>query len=137
MFRRMWDRDASSDERLQMAADTALGVVPPLPASDEQSNTLFTYEVAHDRRLITRLVGIDLDGEGHSVRVAAEIYPIHAPQTSDPQWRFYDFPTREKAQHFVEESLLALEYLGCTVSESRTHLAGNERSSAVAAASVA
>ena len=79
-----------------MAADTALGVLPPVPASSEQSNTLFTYEVAHDRRLITRLVGVALDREGRSVRVAAEMYPAHAPETSDPQWRFYDFPTREK-----------------------------------------
>lgn len=120
-----------------MAADTALGVLPPVPASSEQSNTLFTYEVAHDRRLITRLVGVALDREGRSVRVAAEIYPAHAPETSDPQWRFYDFPTREKAQHFVEEALLALEYLGCTVAESRTHLAGSGPGTEVAAVSVA
>ena len=100
-----------------MAAETVLDVVPPL--SDEQTNTLFTYEAKHDGKLITRLVGVAR--EGHWVRVAAEVYPVHAPETSDPQWRFYDFPTRERAHHFADETLLALEYLGCIVTESRMH----------------
>lgn len=110
-----------------MAADTPLGVVSSAPPGDDETNTLFTYEVTHDRRLVTRLVGIELGREGHSVRVAAEIYPVHAPETSDPQWRFYDFPSREKARRFVDEALLALEYLGCTVAEPRTHVDAGPR----------
>ena len=100
-----------------MAAESPLGAVPELGESDEQTNTLFTYELSHDRRLVTRLVGVARDG--HPVRVAAEIYPVHAPDNSPPQWRFYDFASREQAQRFAEEALLTLEYLGCTLMEPR------------------
>jgi hypothetical protein len=98
-----------------MAADTLSHGHGLRPSFDETS-VLFVYEAAVDGRLVTRLFGIDTDGQ--AVRVAAEIYPVHAPETNDPQWRFYDFPARKNAQHFAEETLLALEYLGCIVTES-------------------
>src|SRR5438046_4864340 len=90
------------------------------PSFDETS-VLFVYEAKTDGRLVTRLVGIDTDGQ--AVRIAAEIYPVHAPETNDPQWRFYDFPTRSHAKHFAEETLLALEYLGCTITEGQALVA--------------
>lgn len=89
------------------------------PAGDEQGRTLFAYEAIHEGRLVTRLVGIG--SRGADVRVVAEVYPVHAPETSEPQWRFYDFPSPDRARRFADEALLALEYLGCSVSEPLPH----------------
>jgi hypothetical protein len=105
-----------------MAADAFTGGHGLRPSFDE-SSVLFVYEAATDGRLVTRMFGIDTDGE--AVRIAAEIYPVHAPETNDPQWRFYDFPTRKHARHFAEETLLALEYLGCSITESAALAAGS------------
>jgi hypothetical protein len=92
---------------------------------DEQGRTLFAYEAVHDGRLVTRLVGIG--GTHEDVRVVAEVYPVHAPETSEPQWRFYDFQTNERARRFADEAMLALEYLGCAVTETMTHAAETAR----------
>jgi hypothetical protein len=102
-----------------MAADGELVPNGMPPNGDEHGRTLFAYEAIHDGRLVTRLVGI---GSGRAdVRVVAEVYPVHAPETSEPQWRFFDFPSPDRAVRFADEALLALEYLGCTVSESVPH----------------
>jgi len=106
-----------------MAADS-FNVTHGLRPSFDETSVLFVYETAIDGRIVTRLFGIDTDGE--AVRIAAEIYPVHAPETNDPQWRFYDFPTRKHANHFAEETLLALEYLGCTINESATLVADSD-----------
>jgi hypothetical protein len=87
---------------------------------EEQGRTLFAYEANHESRLVTRLVGIGSGGA--DVRVVAEVYPVHAPETSEPQWRFYDFPSPDRARRFADEALLALEYLGCSVSDSLPHV---------------
>ena len=100
-----------------MAAD-AFNPGHGLRPSFDATSVLFVYEANTDGRLVTRLFAIDTDGE--AVRIAAEIYPVHAPETNDPQWRFYDFPTRSHAKHFAEETLLALEYLGCLITEAET-----------------
>ena len=102
-----------------MAAEGELVPDGVSPVGDEQGRTLFAYEAIHEGRLVTRLVGI---GSGRAdVRVVAEVYPVHAPETSEPQWRFYDFPSPERARRFADEALLALEYLGCSVSEPLPH----------------
>jgi hypothetical protein len=98
-----------------MAAEGQFGTVGVLSTEDGQGKTLFAYEAVHDGRLVTRLVGIGSGGA--DVRVVAEVYPVHAPETSEPQWRFYDFPSHDRARRFADEALLALEYLGCAVTE--------------------
>jgi hypothetical protein len=103
-----------------MAADPESGVPMP-PNEDDEGRTLFAYEAAHEGRLVTRLVGIG--GSNEDVRVVAEVYPVHAPATSEPQWRFYDFPTHERARRFADEAMLTLEYLGCAVTETAPHAA--------------
>ena len=95
------------------AAETPLGVLP-----DDQTSTLFAFEARRSGRIITRLVAVEADT--HRIRVAAEIYPVDVPETTEPQRRFYDFPTRHKARGFADEALLALEYLGCTITEIST-----------------
>jgi hypothetical protein len=118
-----------------MAAERPLDPVHAPRPGAEHERTLFAYEAVRDRRLVTRLFVID--GDGRAVRVAAEIHPAHAPESSEPQWRFYDFPTLRSAQHFAEEALLALEYLGCTVTETRAQMNQAARETTAAKAFVA
>ena len=98
-----------------MAAEGELLPNGAPPRGDEHGRTLFAYEAMHDGRLVTRLVGIS-SGKA-DVRVVAQVYPVHVPETSEPQWRFYDFSSPDRARRFADEALLALEYLGCSVSE--------------------
>lgn len=117
-----------------MTVEAPLGDGLPVRPGDEHTNTLFRYELARDGRLVARLVGI---GDGQTIRVVGEIYPVLVPETTEPQWRFYDFPNREQAERFADEAVLALEYLGCTVAETRPQLGGSAtdvRPSSVAAA---
>ena len=98
--------------------ETENGSVEPLRSSFGRPSASPTFEiVAQDGRVVTRLYV--MPGEGDAVRVQAEIYPVHAPENNEPQWRFFDFPTRKHAQEFVDEALMALEYLGCSVEEPR------------------
>ena len=105
-----------------MALETPLDVISQPRSNDEQERMLFAYEARRQARVVVRLVGAEADI--HRIRVAAEIYPIDVPETNEPQRRFYDFPTRQKAQAFADETLLALEYLGCTVTETGTSRPG-------------
>jgi hypothetical protein len=97
-----------------MAAESPPGVAPH-HARDADQTTLFSFEAVHDGRLITRLFG--LGGEGSDVKIVAEVHPVHAPGDGEPQWRFYEFASVEEARRFADEALLALEYLGCAVTE--------------------
>jgi len=99
-----------------MAADTFNNRGHGFRPSFDEASVLFVYQAdAEGGRTVVRLFGIDT--EGGAVRVAAEIYPVHAHESNDPQWRFYDFPSRKSAQVFADETLLALEYLGCNITE--------------------
>jgi hypothetical protein len=116
-----------------MAAEGEQGPQGAAPVEDEHGRTLFAYEAAHEGRLVTRLIGIGSGGS--DVRVVAEVYPVHAPETSEPQWRFYDFPSSDRARRFADEALLALEYLGCSVSEPLPH--GSEAPATILSRAVA
>jgi hypothetical protein len=113
-----------------MALEAPLDISRPQP-DDEQTSTLFAYEARRQARVVIRLVGSEADV--HRIRVAAEIYPVDAPETNEPQRRFYDFPTRQKAQAFTDEALLALEYLGCTVTDTGPSRPGTVASAEFAA----
>jgi hypothetical protein len=105
-----------------MAADLERGAAMPPQDDDEHGRTLFAYEAVQDGRLVTRIVGIR---SGHAdVRVVAEVYPVHLPEASEPQWRFYDFATHDEAYRFADEALLALEYLGCSATDTVSHGTG-------------
>jgi hypothetical protein len=77
--------------------------------------SLFAYEARKEGRTVALLRGIA--GVNGAVTVETEIYPVTAAATADPQVRPYAFPSREQATRFVDEALLALEYLGCTLAE--------------------
>ena len=76
---------------------------------------LFAYEARKEGRTVAILRGVE--GVNGAVTVETEVFPVTAPANSDPQVRPYAFPTREQATRFVDEALLALEYLGCTLAE--------------------
>jgi hypothetical protein len=82
---------------------------------DLASGFLFSYELRREGRPVAILRG--LEGVNGAMTVETEIYPIGAPANADPQVRPYAFPTRELATRFVDEALLALEYLGCSLAE--------------------
>ena len=76
---------------------------------------LFAYEARKEGRTVAVLRGTA--GDNGSVVVETEIFPVTAPANSDPQTRPFSFPTRDQAMRFVDETLLALEYLGCVLAE--------------------
>ena len=82
-------------------------------ATDE----LFAYEGQARREGRTVAVLRGTAGDNGSVVVETEIFPVTAPANSDPQMRPFTFPTRDQAIRFVDEALLALEYLGCVLAE--------------------
>jgi len=80
---------------------------------DASSGYLFEYEARREGRTVAVLRG--LEGVNGAITVQTEVYPVTAHANADPQIRPYAFPTRELATRFVDEALLALEYLGCTL----------------------
>lgn len=97
-----------------MAVDTPKGLVPSAGAFGGRTRTLFAYDVSKEGKIVTRLYGFESDDH---VRVAAETYPCTAREDIAPEWLFFDFPTHDRALRFADEVLLALEYLGCTFTE--------------------
>ena len=78
-------------------------------------DALFAYEARKEGRTVAVLRGVA--GVNGAVTVETEVFPVTAPATTDPQMRPYAFANREQAARFVDEALLALEYLGCTLAE--------------------
>jgi hypothetical protein len=75
-------------------------------------STALVREVTREGRMIARLRCYD-DGYGGSV-VDAEVLP---PEATVPVRRGpYRFASAPEAFRFVQEALLALQYLGCAVS---------------------
>jgi len=84
-------------------------------ARKASTDELFLFEARKEGRTVAVLRGAA--GDNGSVVVDTEIYPVTAPANSDPQTRPYTFPSRDQAMRFVDEALLALEYLGCVLAE--------------------
>jgi hypothetical protein len=88
-------------------------------AARAQQNTqaprreLYAYEVRREGRIVAKLSAHGAaDG---SVVVETEVFPASQPGTSVP--RPFEFPDADYARHFVDEAILALEYLGCEVAD--------------------
>jgi hypothetical protein len=102
-------------ERELVAIDTPRGLASSAGALDGHTRTLFAYDVSKDGKVVTRLYGFESDD--HKIRVAAETYPFTAREDVAPEWLFFDFSTHDQSLRFADEVLLALEYLGCTFTE--------------------
>jgi hypothetical protein len=68
-------------------------------------------EATREGRRVALLRCYDDPGDGATI-VEAEVHPANAPQ---PISRNYRFTTAPEAFRFVQEALLALQYLGCNV----------------------
>ena len=87
---------------------------PKASAAVAADGTLFTHELRRDGRPIATLRGVPADG---GVTVETAVYPVSQPPGADPVLRPFHFSSPEVAQRFVEETLIALEYLNCEVVE--------------------
>ena len=86
------------------------------PASESLPRTeLYAYQVRREGRVVARLKALGAaDG---SVVVETEVLPVNRPPGEDGITRPFDFPDADYARRFVDEALLALEYLNCEVVE--------------------
>ncbi len=76
---------------------------------------LFVHEARKEGRTVAVIRG--RAGKDGAVEVEAEIYPVTAPANAEPQRRPFTFASRGDADSFVEDALVALEYLGCAIAE--------------------
>jgi hypothetical protein len=76
---------------------------------------LFSHDLRKDGRRVVLLRGVSAKGGG--VTVETEIHPVTSSLESPPTVRPFSFTTAESAKRFVDEALLALQYLGCDVVE--------------------
>ena len=82
----------------------------PLPRTE-----LYAYQVRREGRVVARLRALGApDG---SVLVETEVLPVGRPAGEDGISRPFEFPDADYARRFVDEALLALEYLNCEVVE--------------------
>ena len=79
-----------------------------------KSRQLFSFEASREGEVVARLLGFENEA---GVRVSAEIYPVTVLESSEPTGFFHDFPTQNQARRFVDETLVALEYIGCIVTD--------------------
>lgn len=82
----------------------------PMP----QTQALFGYSVAKGTREVVMLYGFGNDTPD-GVTIVAEIWARRPNGETKSQRQFYAFAGRERAQQFVNETLTALEYVGCTI----------------------
>ena len=96
-----------------MASAVLSDSVPVLAAS--QPTVLFAYRAKRDGRAVADMFCLEEESLTADVVVVAEIRPTHARDDSEPLRQVRAFPTSKQARRFVDEALIALEYLGCTV----------------------
>ncbi len=96
---------------MSRAARAATAEQAPQPAPRKE---LYSYEVRREGRVVVQLRALGAaDG---TVTVETEVYPVNkAP--GEGISRPFEFPDADYARHFVDEALLALEYLNCQVAE--------------------
>ena len=73
---------------------------------------LFASGARKDGKPIALLRGVP---DGDAVAVEVDVYPSSQLVVEPLRRGPYRFETREAALRFVNEALLALEYLGCTI----------------------
>ena len=84
------------------------------PGPDDSGETLFAHEARRNGTVVATLRGSWRPDGG--VIVEASVTPIgHTPD--DAIARPFAFATAEQASRFVDEALLALEYLDCEITE--------------------
>lgn len=88
-------------------------------AENESAGTprreLYAYKVRREGRVVAEIKALGAaDG---SVVVQTEVHPVNRPPGEEGISRPFEFPDADYARRFVDEALLALEYLSCDVVE--------------------
>jgi len=84
------------------------------PTKDSARKELYAYEVRREGRVVAKLKALGAaDG---TVTVETEVFPLNQPPGASIP-RPFEFPDADYARHFVDEAILALEYLNCEVVE--------------------
>ena len=97
-----------------MSRNAGAAAASPSPESSPRTE-LYAYQVRRDGRVVARLRALGAaDG---SVLVETEVLPVNRPVGEDGIARPFEFPDADYARRFVDEALLALEYLNCEVVE--------------------
>ena len=74
---------------------------------------LFAYEARKDGRPVARLRGVTTENGG--VTVEAEVFPVTKAPGTEAVARPFTFGSADAASRFVDEALVALEYLNCEI----------------------
>jgi len=86
----------------------------PAPAADAGVE-LFRHEIRHEARPLVVLRAVASTG---AVVVEATVHPVGAGMDDEPMRRPFPFASELQATRFVDEALVAFEYLGCLILES-------------------
>ena len=87
--------------------------VPTSPLEAATARELFVHRANRQGRPVVILRGA-VDPAG-GVVVEAEVHPLESGNPGQVLRRPYRFPSAELARRFVDEALLALEYLDCAI----------------------
>jgi hypothetical protein len=87
--------------------------VSAAPATPEL-HEIFVYRAQRDGRPVVTLRGLQSPGS-LGLTVEAEVHPVGSGARGPLLRRPYRFASRDLAMRFVDEALLALEYLDCSV----------------------
>jgi hypothetical protein len=75
---------------------------------------LLYREVRREGKVVASFRGIVTDA---GVTVETRVFPVAAPGEGKPVDRPFPFSTLHQAQVFVDDSIVALEYLGCATTD--------------------
>jgi hypothetical protein len=81
-------------------------------AGADSVRALFSYVVRRDGRVIATLQG---HRSGSGVDVESEVFPVTATDDEPGLKRTFSFPSPEHAGRFVEDAIVAFEYLNCVI----------------------
>ena len=87
----------------------------PQPVRQGVARQLFAYEARKDGRVVVFLRGVGIENGG--VTVEAQIFAMSSGLDTPPYARPFTFSSREQATRFIDETLLVLEYLACSIAE--------------------
>jgi hypothetical protein len=79
------------------------------------SSSAFRFDVRLEGRTVLTLRGVRSSSGGMDVET--ETFPVGHKPDEPPLQRTFAFATEEKARHFTDEVLMALEYQSCDVNQ--------------------
>jgi hypothetical protein len=86
----------------------------PAASPAGEPHEVFSYRAHRDGRPVVVLRGLQTPGS-LGLTIEAEVHPAGSDARGPVLRRPYRFASRDQAMRFVEETLLALEYLDCAV----------------------